>query len=52
MLFLNKFLLHINIALVVINLLLHQPGWALLAAACIYLNISTIKKLENLDDKL
>lgn len=48
MLFLNKFLLPVNVALVIINLWLHQPGWALLAAVCIWCNIITIKSIEEI----
>lgn len=50
MLALNKFLLYINMALVVINVWQHKPGWALLAALCIWCNLSVIRQLENKND--
>lgn len=47
MLRLNKFCLPINVALVICNLWLHQPGWAALAAVCIWCNLSAIKSIED-----
>ena len=47
MLLLNKFLIPINVALVVIHLWLHKPGYALLAAVCIWCSLITIRLIED-----
>lgn len=47
MLLINKFFAPINIALIIINLWSHQLLWAILAALCLWLNVMTIKRLEN-----
>lgn len=46
MLFLNKLCLPINAALVISNLWLHNLGWALLAAVCMYINLTAVKSIE------
>jgi hypothetical protein len=46
MLLLNKICLPINAVLIILNLWLHHPGFALLAAVSVWCNLTVIKSIE------
>ena len=46
MLFINRFLLCVNLALLINNIYLHKLGWAAVAAGCMLLNLSAIRAIE------